>query len=569
MRVRNSPNINALWCALIVEELRRLGILDVVVSPGSRNTPLVAALIRAEGLRITSVVDERAAGFFALGCAKAGRPAAVVTTSGTAVMNLLPAITEARHSGEPLIILSTDRPRELRDCGANQTIDQLGPLRPLLKWQHDLPAPDDRLPVRLVLTAVDQAVHTAMTGFPGPVQLNCAFREPLAPSEHAWDRSCLDDCEAWLSGGQPFVAEIPTRIGFVAEDLQKRIRAAERGLIVVGNTRGGAAVLPLAEALSWPVIAEPASGIRLGNNPATLIRHLPLFKDRPTPDLVLQFGSRLLSRKTEEWLESLDCLRILIDPANGRQNPGHAPLLRLRIPVAAAAEALADGLHDSAGNPSIEWLLRWQEKDRRITTVLDEVISGSPYLSEAFVARQVAATPWPVFAGNSLAVRHLDLFAEGNSPGGETAVNRGASGIDGLLATACGLAHGQDGPLVLLLGDLSLLHDLNSLVLARNSSRKVLIVIINNGGGGIFDQLPVARFPELMSPLCDASHDLEFRAVARGIGLPAWRCETTDEWEAAWKQAQTEHDSCLVEAICRRGNHTKMLKEIRSRLEDG
>ena len=568
IELRDAPNINAVWCRLIVEELARLGVRDVAVSPGSRNTPLIAALAgtRGENLRVTSVVDERAAGFFALGCARSGRPAAVVTTSGTAVMNLLPAVTEARRSGAPLLVLSSDRPPQLRDCGANQTIDQIGPMAPVVKWQHDLPAPDDRLPARLALAAVDEAVRVACAGWPGPVQLNCAFDEPLAPSEAPWDDGCLEGLRDWLAGSEPFVRNVVLPAELDTSSLLRAVEGARRGLLVVGNTTDGAAVLPLAAKLNWPVIADPASSIRTGDCPDSLVRRATLFNEWPEPDFVLQFGTRLVSRKIEQWLEDLACGRIVVDPADERRNPGHAGHTRITADIDAVAQSVAAGL---AARPAGEWTAQWLQRDERIGAVVDEIIDRPGDLTEALVAREVARAQQRIFAGNSMPIRHFGLFADGSSRRGEVATSRGASGIDGVLATACGTACGAEEPIVLLIGDLSLLHDLNSLALVRRSRQKVLVVVINNGGGGIFDHLPVARYPEVMSPLCDASHDLEFAGVAAHFGLPAWRSGNRREWTAAWAQAQAAEGSCLVEAICVRGGHGAVMREIRERLADG
>ncbi|MBU8869582.1 MAG: 2-succinyl-5-enolpyruvyl-6-hydroxy-3-cyclohexene-1-carboxylic-acid synthase [Gemmatimonadales bacterium] len=556
---RNFPNINALWSGLIMEELRRLGVKDLVVSPGSRNTPLIAAAMAAEGLRITPVVDERAAAYFALGCGKQLRPAAVVTTSGTAVMNLLPALTEARQAGVPLIVLSADRPPELRDCGANQAIDQLGPLQPIVKWQNDLPAPDDRLPARLVLTAVDQAVRVATSGCPGPVQLNCAFGDPLAPSESPWSAFCLQGTEKWRENGLPFVEEVKAAQVFDPALICDFIEKSERGLIVVGNTRYGEAVGRLAEKLNWPLIADPASSIRIGNCPRTLIRHPDLLGDRPRPDLLLQFGTRLISRKQQEWIDGLDCNRVLVDSSGDRMNPGHRSFLQLTAPVEIAARTIREAIPAQGPTP---WLTEWQEMDGKVTKILGTAIDDNPELTEAFVTRQVAESKFPVFAGNSLPIRHLGQFATGHSLSGDVEANRGASGIDGVLATACGVANARQEPIVLLIGDLSLLHDLNSLGLAKKSRRKVIIVLLNNGGGGIFNSLPIADFPQVMTPLCDGDHDLEFGSFAAGFGLESWRCATRQEFTEGWRLAQQSRESCLVEVICDREDHGGLMERI-------
>ncbi len=561
-----AANINALWCGMLVEELGRLGVRDVVVSPGSRNTPLVAALVSAGTMRVTAAIDERGAGFHALGCAQAGRAAAVVTTSGTAVMNLLPAVTEARQSGVPLLVLSADRPVEARDCGSNQTIDALGPLAALVKWQHDLPAPDDRLPARLALTALDESVRVATGGFPGPVQLNCAFRKPLEPTAVEWDAACLAGLEAWFAGSEPFVRNVPVASRPDLREVLAEISRTERGLLVVGNTREGDRIRPLAESLGWPVIADPGSGLRTRAGELPLIRYAQWMNDLPQPDLLLQLGSRLVSGKLEQWLESLPARRILIDPAEERRNPGHVELTRVTAGTGESAEALAEACLARMPGP---WTQAWLDADSRIGAVIDNTIASANELTEAEIARDVAAADQRLFLGNSLPVRHVGGFAAGSSSHGGIGKNRGASGIDGVLATACGLACGTGEPIVLLIGDLSLLHDLNSLLLARRSRQKVLIVAIHNGGGGIFDHLPVAQYPEVKAPLCDGTHDVALAPLAAGFGLPTWVCRTRDEWQSAWIEAQACGESCLIEAVVPRDGHGRWVARLRGRLADG
>jgi 2-succinyl-5-enolpyruvyl-6-hydroxy-3-cyclohexene-1-carboxylate synthase len=566
LRLQTAPNINTVWCLLLIEELERLGVRDVAVSPGSRNTPLITALIGSDALRVESILDERAAGFYALGCAKAGRPAAVVTTSGTAVMNLLPAVTEAKQSGLPLLVLSADRPVALRDCGSNQTIDQLGPLAPLVKWQHDLPAPDDRRPARLALTALDEAVRRATSGWPGPVQLNCAFDKPLEPSPQAWDRASLLGLDGWVAGAEPFVSNLEGVSTPDLEPIAAAVDRAERGLLVVGNAPDGGAIRALAERLQWPLLADPASGMRVGAAPGTLIRHAQLMRELPQPDLVLQFGSRPVSGKLETWLEELPVRRILIDPADERRNPGHVPLYRVTGSIADCAVRLASAC---GARPLGDWTRSWQESDDRIATAIEAELAATAALTEAQIARDVASGPARIFAGNSLPVRHLGALVGADAPRGDVACSRGASGIDGVLATACGTAVGAGAAITLLIGDLSLLHDLNSLLLARRLRQKVLIVVIHNGGGAIFEHLPVAQFPDVKSPLCDAAHDVRLAPLAESCGLPTWSCRTRPQWDAAWTAAQACVDSCLIEAIVPRDGHRNFMRSIRRRLSDG
>ena len=265
--MKDQPNINALWGALLIEELARQGVRHVVLAPGSRSTPLVVAAARNDRVQCHVCTDERGAAFFALGMARAtGVPAAVVTTSGTAAANLLPAVVEASMDRVPLLLLTADRPFELRDCGANQTIRQVDLFGSYPRWQTDLPAPDDRTPARAVLSAAAHAFARARDRS-GPVHLNCAFREPLAPSPQEWNRACLEGTEAWCAGEQPFVRSVPSDAlpdSPSLDDQTSILRGAATGLVLAATSNAGEHALTVAARLGWPLWADVRSGLRLG-----------------------------------------------------------------------------------------------------------------------------------------------------------------------------------------------------------------------------------------------------------------------------------------------------------------
>lgn len=311
---REAPNFNALWGSLIVEELLRSGVDHFVIAPGSRSTPLIQAIARNPTANATVWLDERGAAFHALGRARGGvSPSAVVTTSGTAVANLLPAVVEASLDGVPMILLTADRPPELREVGANQSIRQMGIFSDHVRWAFDLPTPGTDMPARALLSTVDQAVHQAWDGHAGPVQLNCPFREPLAPTSAPWDASYLDGLDAWMESDDPLVDVLPgDPIDWMfVEELAGIVRTAKRGLVVCGTIADHAdreEIAALAAHLGWPLWADVRSGLRFGPGPGGRLLHVDRLLGRGEayqPDVVLQFGSRLTSKRMQAALSTL------------------------------------------------------------------------------------------------------------------------------------------------------------------------------------------------------------------------------------------------------------------------
>ncbi len=575
--IEGLPNLNAAWSALLLEELWRCGLRRIALAPGSRSAPLAAAAAADGRFELCLWVDERAAAYFALGCARGGdAPAAVITTSGTAAVNLLPAVVEADLDLQPLILLSADRPPEKRRCGANQSVEQLGLFQGRLRWQFDMPCPTEKIPAAFVLDTADQLWRRATQHPAGPVQLNCMFREPLAPERRAWSGEYLAPLADWLEGGGPRTVCPPpcfTQDGAAAAELSGRIDRARRGLLVAGGLRRRAdreAVTGLVERLAWPFLADICSGLRLGEHPG-LLRHFDLWEPPPEePDLVIQLGGRLVSRRIQEYLAGLSCPWILVDEDPERLDPLHAVSERLTLSPA----ALAARLELSAGGAASHkgGLFRsWQEIDRRAARVIAREVDEGVEFSEAWLLRRVCEwTPgeYLLFLGNSLPVRQADGLADRRGEGPVVLGNRGASGIDGLLATAAGAVAGARRPGVLVLGDLSLLHDLGSLWILRDLRERLVIVLVNNGGGGIFSLLPLAGHPQVLSPWCDAAHELRLAGIAREFGISARGAESREAFRAAWESALAGEGPCLIEACCLRGGHALLAERIRRGIRD-
>jgi len=531
-------NPSTAFATVFTDELIRCGLREVVLAPGSRSAPLAMALherCAAGGpLRLHVRIDERTAAFLALGLAKAsGRPAAVLCTSGSAAANFHPAVIEADESGVPLLLLTADRPPELRGTGANQTIDQLHLYGGAVRWFADVGVPEARPGMngywRSLAGRAWAAAAGAAGGFPGPVQVNLPLRDPLVPGlpdagppEHdpaGWPES-LDGRPggtAWtrLAGetgpGQPGALELPW---------------TERGVLLAGDGAVRAGPLAaLAEAAGWPVLAEPSSGARRGAAALTAYQYLlddPTFTAAHRPDLVISAGRPGLSRGQLGFLRQAaghGARHVALT-----QGPG-----RWADPARSATDVAA-GVRLAGGpppGPATDWLRGWQRADAAARRALDAVLDAGPELTEPRLARDLAAALPDgalLWAASSLPIRDLDRQMAARA-GLRVLASRGASGIDGLISAASGaaLAHqaAGGGPAVALLGDLAVLHDSPGLFAGPGEPRPDLVIVVaSNDGGGIFSTLEPAAFPDSFERVFGTPHGARFSALAAAAGLP-------------------------------------------------
>jgi 2-succinyl-5-enolpyruvyl-6-hydroxy-3-cyclohexene-1-carboxylate synthase len=555
--VGDAPNIQSLWGDLIIEELVRNGVDRFVVCPGSRSTPLVQAIVRNPRAQATLWIDERGGAFHALGMSRAdGWPQAVVTTSGTAVANLLPAVVEASLDGVPLVLLTADRPHELREVGANQSIKQMGIFSDHVRWAFDLPAPDTQMPARALLTTIDDAVHHAVDGHAGPVQLNCPFREPLAPTVEPWDTAWLDPIRAWIDDDEAML-EVPVGDlieGLYAEGLAERLREAERGVIVCGTLPQEADRLGvglLADALGWPVWTDIRSQMRLGARLPQRHVHLDRIlaaKGAPVPDVVLQFGGRLTSKRMQAVLDrGAAATYILVDPEPSRLDPGHTVTHRVVSDIDAFSGVLEAFLTEA---PVTAPALDVRAADSSLEAATRVAVEAGDSLSEPWVARWLSQhmdTDHVLFVSNSMPIRDMQTYAAAD--GGERTVytNRGASGIDGIVATAAGCAQGEPSPCTLLIGDVALLHDVNALAMLAALEQPLTIVVLNNGGGGIFSFLPIAEHEDVLRPFIETPHTMRFDGVCASFGVPYVRVDARDTFSVAYSAAIASGTSSVIE----------------------
>ncbi|HEV8372627.1 MAG TPA: 2-succinyl-5-enolpyruvyl-6-hydroxy-3-cyclohexene-1-carboxylic-acid synthase [Actinomycetota bacterium] len=543
----------------LVDELARAGLSDACLAPGSRSAPLALALAEHPRIRVHVHVDERSAAFFALGAAKrSGRPAAVLCTSGTAAANLHPAVLEADHARTPLLVLTADRPPELRGTGANQTTDQLKLYGTAVRWFCEVgPAGDDPDAGRYWRSLASRAWAAATTPPAGPVHLNLAFAEPLVPSgsggrpqdagRGAWPR--LGGAPApGRPGGAPWTAAPaggrPPAAEEVAE-LAGAVRAAPRGLLVAG---WGAELAPaaadaFAAASGWPVLADPVSGARRGPQAVSTYDGLlraPGFAAAHRPELVVRVGGGPTSKALAGWLDP-SVPQVLVDPAGGWLDPGRGAALRLLadpsallgavaadLGVPGGAGAAGEGAGRAGRSGRSRWLAAWLEAEQLARRAIDGLLDEWAEPFEGRVARDLAAglpDGATLVVGASMPVRDLDAFARPRE-GLRFVANRGLSGIDGFVATALGVAAAGDEPVAALCGDLTLLHDASSLLGAAGRARGAALVVCDNGGGGIFSFLPQAELAaDLFEPLFGTPHGLDLAALAAAARLPCRRVE--------------------------------------------
>ena len=497
----------------IVDELARCGVEHAAISPGSRNTPIIQALVADERIHCWSHIDERCAGFFALGVAKAsGRPAVVTCTSGTAGANLLPAVIEAREAGVPLIVLTADRPPELRGIGAGQAIDQIKLFGDAAKSFFELGV-DSATPetFRWVRSLACRTFITATEDRPGPVHINVPLREPLVvdgplpPEPGGGGRK----------GGAPWVTALR------ADTVPRTPRKHEFAGVVfvagelVGDPALGARLAAFAARAGVPLLADPQSGARRG--PAAIAHYdLILRQEQPalTPQVVCRIGDLPTSKPLRNWIASLDtAVHVTFAADSGWSDPSSQVFQR----SVGSLSALLDRLEvDEVVPADPSWLAAWRTADDAVAQAIAAPLADSGLSEPAFAALLGNALPADatLVVASSMPIRDVEEFFPARDAPPRVLANRGANGIDGTVSTAFGVAATTDRPVVLLIGDVTLAHDIGGLLAARRTGLKITIVLINNDGGGIFQFLPIAAEADVFEQHVATPHGLDFAHAA-------------------------------------------------------
>ncbi|MGC5016031.1 2-succinyl-5-enolpyruvyl-6-hydroxy-3-cyclohexene-1-carboxylic-acid synthase [Streptosporangium sp. DT93] len=493
--------------AVLVDELARCGLTDVVLAPGSRSTPLALAVHADSRIRLHVRVDERSASFLAVGLARrGGRPVALICTSGTAAVNFHPAVVEAHESGVPLLVLTADRPPELRDTGASQTVDQVKLYGTAVRWFSEVGVPEERPGQVAYWRSLTCRAYQRALGpcDPGPVHLNVAFREPLVPDgDESW-------CEPLERDGKgPWV-----RARTAAPATALHLPPTRRGVLVVGDGATGTRRYVAAAGMAgWPVLSEPSGGARYGDHAVSAYHFLlgtPEFAGAHRPDVVVTLGRPSLSKPLLNWIGQAGEHIVVAADMTRWPDPTRSAtqvVQTVEIPVAAGDDA---------------WLRSWRRAETAARDAIDGVMDASG-LSEPRLARDLAGMLPDgslLFSGSSMPVRDLDQAMRPRR-GLRIMANRGAAGIDGVVSSAMGAALAHPGPSYALMGDLTFLHDQNGLLLGPREPRPDLcLVVVNNDGGGIFSLLPQAALRDPFERIFGTAHGVDLGHVAAATGTP-------------------------------------------------
>jgi 2-succinyl-5-enolpyruvyl-6-hydroxy-3-cyclohexene-1-carboxylate synthase len=524
-------NPNTLWCSVLVETLARRGVRRAVISPGSRSAPLTVALARHPQIEAIPVLDERSAAFYALGLAKQrGRPVALVCTSGTAAANFLPAIIEARESAVPLLVLTADRPPELRDCHSGQTIDQVKIYGSHVNHQHECAVPEAAMPMlRYLRQTVAHAVERTLKPVAGPVHLNCPFRDPLAPLAQTLPGGIKAAAFAdFFPATDDFWPGADTVEIALGGPIWPKTTGETRGVIIAGP---GDPAVPhvfaqnvgrISRALGWPVLADALSPLRRYAAEAGLVvAHYDAILRSASraaqlrPAQVICLGGWPTSKVLREWLQRADPQTVIVTERADNLDALHLRSGFMRGGLAAWSASFAGEKRPSAY--ARQWLAADRSISRRLVTALDRAKGLIEPQWVGVLAKSLPAGT-TCFIASSMPVRDAEYFWPAGNRRQRLLCNRGANGIDGTLSTALGTAHGG-APAVLVTGDLALLHDTNGFLSVPGFKGSLTIVLINNNGGGIFEHLPVARFDPPFERFFATPQDIDFRKLCATYGV--------------------------------------------------
>jgi 2-succinyl-5-enolpyruvyl-6-hydroxy-3-cyclohexene-1-carboxylate synthase len=509
-------NVNALWGSVAVETLVRMGLKTAVISPGSRSTPLAFAFARHPGIEALPILDERSAAFYALGIAKRDlRPVALLCTSGTAGANYYPAVIEAQEAGVPLVVITADRPPEMRACASGQTIDQHRLYGSHVNLYHELAVPEASAALLGYLRqTLAHAVERSLSPYPGPVHLNAPFRDPLVPSDDGGATDAFGSGVDWEVFFGHLEPPEPVSHGSPVPSFPHSVH----GVIVAGPrltadpAADAAAIGEISRRLGWPVLADALSPAR--HHPSTphlVTRYDAILRTAAAaealrPDFVLCLGEWPTSKVLRGWIAASGAPVTLVTYRPDNRDALHGPTRRLVAPLSAVASAIGD-----SGAPNAYQRL-WATYEVRTKAALDSRLTGEQALVEpkaAWILGRTLPAGTLLSVSNSMPVRDLEFVWPASERGIRIFFNRGANGIDGTLSTALGVAHGGP-PAVLLTGDLAFLHDANGLLAAPRFKGSLTVVLVNNRGGGIFEHLPVAQFDPIFEEFFATPQEADF-----------------------------------------------------------
>ncbi|QUY41137.1 2-succinyl-5-enolpyruvyl-6-hydroxy-3-cyclohexene-1-carboxylic-acid synthase [Acaryochloris marina] len=567
-------NVNMLWSSIIAETLSRLGLTTAIICPGSRSGPLAIAFAQHPKIEAIPVLDERSAAFFGLGIARrSGLPVVLVCTSGTAGANFYPAVIEAEASRVPLLLLTADRPPELRHCHAGQAIDQVKLYGQYPRWQVELALPSSNPDLLAYLRQTClYAWEQSQWPVPGPVHLNVPFRDPLAPISDPETESLSEnfDVDQFFSAAHP-LPSIQTSLNLqtINTYLHKWL-SCDRGIIIAGPAQPNdpeqycVAIAQLAQTLGWPVLAEGLSPLRnWADCNSLLISTYDLLLRNQTvanqfrPQQVICIGELPTSKVLRTWLTQGRSQTWSIDATDHNVDPLHGLSIPVRVSVEGLIASIPAFKKENFQQPT-EYAKSWLSVDQSVRTLINQTMQTQAELTESKIAwllSQVLPPNTPLFIANSMPVRDMESFWQPGSLHMQPYFNRGANGIDGTLSTALGMSHRQKSS-VLLTGDLALLHDTNGFLLRNHWQGHLTIILVNNGGGGIFQMLPISAFEPPFEQFFRTPQQIDFEHLAATYQVAWERIESWAHLQQALKPLP-ESGLRILEVSCDCQNDTQ------------
>jgi 2-succinyl-5-enolpyruvyl-6-hydroxy-3-cyclohexene-1-carboxylate synthase len=559
-------NRNILWSQIFIDQLTALGVRNACISPGSRSTPLTYVLSKSRRIKSFINIDERSSAFFALGLAKAsGKPVLVVTTSGTAVAELYPAIIEAYQQRTSLIICTADRPSDLIGTGANQTINQHNIYKNHIRWFRDLGSPSiSETGLYHLQKVAIKAYQISLTEDRGPVHLNFPFRKPLEPFSYTDEisKKYFHLNPQRIRGNKSLYHSTGDGLVKALGRLGDELASTEKGIIIAGPMENDREIIKsikkLSALLKYPVFADGLSQLRFNSNHKE--KHIisnfnsllksEKFVEQHDPDVIIQFGRTPTSAILESFLEETNASRYVINFYGDKFDPTRNAKAILAIEPNFFCQHLIAKLKENKNIlQKSHWLKEFIQADEISERIKHQIIDRTKFPNEPSIIKEIfnrVPSGSNIFIGNSLPVRDLDNFLGNTSKRLSIHFNRGASGIDGITSTALGLAT-RKRPTVLLTGDLSFLHDLNALAIANNYSVPLTIIVINNNGGGIFESLPIAKKVKNFNKFFITPHNLELGEIVKSFGINYQRITNRSKLQHQLKASLSKNVPSVIE----------------------
>ncbi len=566
--------LNETQAKAIISELIKCSCDQFVISPGSRSSPLVLAVLEDPMAKSTVHFDERGAAFYAYGLAKATRrPVCVIVTSGTAAANLLPAAVEAKKDGVPLILLTADRPFEQHDCFSNQTMKQVGLFQLAVKDEVDIPPPGLNLNIKSLSRRIDQACYQAIQAPMGPIHINVMIPEPLfsKTSKKSFDNHLTPLPATTYTRGELSISDEEF------EFLAAQFAGKERGIIIVGelpNDEELEPILNLAMKLQWPLFADTGSGLRSFGRDTTFIpfyNHIlqtTYSKEKLIPEAILYLGGTVVSKPLLAWVSSVLC-KLFVHVVNSPYSYDSIFSFTHHVEMKSSRFCLGLAKRINSREPSY-WLSLWKEYSLHIEEILTDFFEehgtiNEPYTVFSFI--KFLSNDTDLFFSNSLPIRYADSFLFPTQEIGTIYSKRGLSGIDGVLAMAGGLSTGTKRPLICLIGDMAFLHDLNTLALLKEKNIPVTIILLNNGGGGIFHFLPIGTKKRECSEYWIQKHERQFDKFVQAFDIPYFKIETKKQYEELISSSAESRGLCIVEVQTDSGQNYQLHLELEEYLK--